>query len=88
MTSTFDSAVAGMAKAVRSSRGVAVTYHRGSEALPITATPAEDRYAINDADGVPVQMFVRDYLFSAADHEDYIWRVVQSKLHATRVCVV
>jgi len=67
MTTSFDSAVAGMAKAVRRSRGVPVTYQRGADALPLTAVPAEDRYLADDGHGLLQQHFVRDYLLPAAD---------------------
>jgi len=67
MATSFDSAVAGMARAVQGSRGVPVTYHRGGDALPLTAVPAEDRYLADDGHGLLQQQFVRDYLLLAAD---------------------
>ena len=67
MATSFDSAVAGMARAVQGSRGVSVTYHRGGDVLPLTATPAEDRYLADDGHGLLQQHFVRDYLLLAAD---------------------
>jgi len=67
MTTSFNSAVAGMAKAVQGSRGVSVTYLRGGDALPLTAVPAEDRYLADDGHGLLQQQFVRDYLLLAAD---------------------
>lgn len=67
MATSFDSAVAGMAKAVRRSRGVPITYCRGGDALALTAVPAEDRYLADDGHGLLQQQFVRDYLVLAAD---------------------
>jgi len=67
MAASFNSAVAAMAKAIQGSRGVPVTYHRGADALPLTAVPAEDRYLADDGHGLLQQQFVRDYLLLAAD---------------------
>jgi len=67
VSETFASSISGALGAVRASRGVAVTYWRGDTSLPITAAPASERYTVHDGDGVPQQVFMRDYLFAAAD---------------------
>lgn len=67
MSNTLDSTIAGAVNAARSSRGVAVIYWRGDLSLPITVTPAEDRYEADAGDGTRTMMFVRDYLILASD---------------------
>jgi len=67
VSETFDSAVAGMAAVVRSSRGVVVTYRRGEASAEVTATVGQTVFEVEDEYGVVMQSQTRDYLIAAAD---------------------
>lgn len=67
MAGVFDNTMTGALGAVMASRGVAVTYWRGSDFVSVTATPAEERYLVDDGEGYLQQMHARDYLLAASD---------------------
>ncbi len=71
MSPSFDNAVKGLHRAARASRGLAVTYCRGSGEselqASITAVPARNRVEMGDEFGMAVTSYERDWIVLATD---------------------
>jgi hypothetical protein len=67
MATSFHNAVLGAHNAIRSSRGLAVTYRRGSSEVSLTAVAGRTRVSAENESGLLVESRQRDWLVRAAD---------------------
>lgn len=65
MATSFHNAVLGLNNALRSSRGLAVTYCRGDAAAEVTAVAGQSRVSVEDASGMSVSSKRRDWIIRA-----------------------
>lgn len=67
MPTPFASAISAAVGTIRQVAGVPVTYQRGADSVPITATPGGTLYEAENGTGVATWGRTKDYIFAAAD---------------------
>jgi hypothetical protein len=67
MATSFHNAVLGAHNALRSSRGLDVTYCRGDATVAVTAVPGQTRVTVEDASGLSIRAKRRDWIVRASD---------------------